>query len=61
MSSKDDYFHLISVPGFSDSADFRACTYGKCQEIGNLLWKIFRRVIRGRKKNALIHYKKTFP
>lgn len=50
MSSKDGCFRLISVPGFSDSADFRACTYGKCQDIGNLLWKIFRRVIRGRKK-----------
>lgn len=50
MSSKDGRFRLISVPGFSDSADFRSCTYGKCQAIGNLLLKIFCRVIRGKEK-----------
>lgn len=56
MSSKDGRFRLISVPGFSDSADFRACTYGKCQAIGNLLLKIFCRVIRGEEKKRSIKF-----
>ncbi|KAJ7394257.1 hypothetical protein OS493_000059 [Desmophyllum pertusum] len=32
-SSETNRFDDLEVPGFSDSADFRACTYGKCQEI----------------------------
>lgn len=27
-------FCLISVPGFSDTVDFRECNYGRCQQIG---------------------------
>lgn len=32
-SSETNRFDDLEVPGFSDSADFRACTYGKCQAI----------------------------
>ena len=27
---------VVLVPGLSDSAEFRSCTYGKCQEIGTV-------------------------
>lgn len=32
-SSETNEFGDLEVPGLSDSADFRSCTYGKCQQI----------------------------
>lgn len=32
-SSDTNRFDDLEVPGISDSADYRSCTYGKCQEI----------------------------